>query len=157
MIPSDVFTKYAEFADAMLASSGFGTACKLLYTEKIQTIDNVVPEIKQRKLMNLQKTSPNSGFKRGTSSFKSVEHSEDITLRVYWDKKDFKRFGNINVPDGSVMTIGTYANLEKINRAEALLINTGQTGHVEWKFTKTSEPTLHGLNNKYFMCFWGRA
>jgi hypothetical protein len=157
IIPSGVFTKYAEFADAMLASSGFGVSCKLVYTEKIQTIDQTVPEIKQRKLMNLQDTSPDSGFKRGTTSFKTIENTEDITLRVYWDKKDFKKFGNIEVPDGSVMTIGAYSDLIKINRAKALLINTDKTGNTEWRFTKSSEPTLHGLDNNYFMCFWSRS
>jgi hypothetical protein len=107
--------------------------------------------------MNLQNTSANSGFKRGETSFKTVENTEDITLRVYWDKKDFKKFGNIEVPDGSVMTIGSYADLAKINRANALLINTDKTGNVEWRFTRASEPTLHGLSNNYFMCFWGRS
>ena len=156
-IPSGVFTKYAEFAEAMLASSGFGIACKLVYTEKIQTIDQTVPNIKQRKVMNLQNISPDSGFKRGDTSFKTVETTEDITLRVYWDKKDFKRFGNIEVPDGSIMTIGKYSDLSNINKAKALLINTDKTGHIEWRFTKSSEPTMHGLDNNYFMCFWSRA
>jgi len=156
-IPSGIFTKYTEFADAMLASSGFGASCKLVYTEKIQVIDQTVPNLKQRKVMNLQNTSANSGFKRGETSFKTVENTEDITLRVYWDKKDFKKFGNIEVPDGSVMTIGSYADLAKINRANALLINTDKTGNVEWRFTRASEPTLHGLSNNYFMCFWGRS
>lgn len=156
-IPSGVFTKYAEFADAMLASSGFGISCKLVYTEKIQTIDQTVPNIKQRKLMNLQDTSPDSGFRRATTSFKTVENTEDITLRVYWDKKDFKKFGNIEVPDGAIMTIGAYSDLTKINRAKALLIHTDRTGNVEWRFTKSSEPTLHGLDSNYFMCFWSRS
>ena len=156
-IPSGVFTKYAEFADAMLASSGFGVSCKLVYTEKIEVLDETVPTLKQRKVMNLQNTSPKSGFKRGTTSFKTVETTEDITLRVYWDKKDFKKFGNVEVPDGSVMTIGNYADINKINRAKELLINTDKTGHVYWKFVKASEPTLHVLNNNYLMCYWSRA
>jgi hypothetical protein len=156
-IPSGVFTKYAEFADAMLASSGFGVSCKLVYTEKIQTIDQTVPNLKQRKVMNLQDTSPDSGFKRGNNSFKTVESSENIILRVYWDKKDFQKFGNIQVPEGSVMTIGSYSDLMKINKAKALLINTDRTGNIEWRFTKSSEPTLHGLDNDYFMCFWSRS
>jgi len=156
-IPSQVFTKYAELADAMLASSGFGASCKLVYTDKIQVIDETVPNLKQRKLMNLQNTSPDSGFKRGETSFKTVETTEDITLRVYWDKKDFKKFGNIEVPDGAIMTIGAYADLQKISRAKALLIKTDKTGHVEWKFVRSSEPTLHGLNQNYVMSFWSRA
>lgn len=156
-IPSQVFTKYAEFADAMLASSGFGVACKLVYMEKIEVIDNDVPNLKQRKLMNLQNTAPDSGFRRGDKSFRTVETTEDITLRVYWDKKDFKKFGNIEVPDGSIMTIGAYVDLQKLSKAKALLIETDKTGHVEWKFVRSSEPTLHGLNQNYVMCFWSRS
>lgn len=156
-IPSQVFTKYAEFADAMLASSGFGTQCKLVYTEQIQVITDPVPNIKQKKVMNLQGISPSSGFSRGDREFKTVESTEDIVLRVYWDKKDFKKFGNVEVADGSVMTIGSYSDMPKISRAKALLINTDKSGHVEWRFTRTSEPTVHGLDNDYFMCVWERA
>lgn len=156
-IPSIVFTKYAEFANAMLASTGFGAFCKLVYIEEIQVINNPVSNIKQRKLMNLQDTSPDSGFKRGSTSFKTVETTEDINLRLYWDKKDFKKIGNIDVPDGSLMTIGHYADLIKVNRAKSLLINTDKTGHADWKFVKSSEPIIHGLNNNYFMCVWSRA
>lgn len=157
IIPQIVFSKYTEFADAMLATTGFGVTCKLVYVEEIQTINNVVPNIKQRKVMDLQGISPDSGFKRGSTSFKTVETTEDVTLRVYWDKKDFKKFGNIDVPDGSVMTIGAYADLAKVNRAKALLIYPEQAGHAEWRFVKSSEATLHGLTNQYFMCFWSRA
>jgi hypothetical protein len=63
--------------------------------------------------MSLQDISPDSGFKRGSTSFKTVENTEDITLRIYWDKRDFKKFGNIEVPDGSIMTIGKYEDLQK--------------------------------------------
>lgn len=155
-IPPIVFTKYSEFAEAMVSPSGFGVACKLVYMEKIEVVNNV-PNIKARKVMNVQDISPDSGFTRGNSSFKTTETTEDITLRVYWDKRDFKKFGNIQVPDGSVMTIGKYSDLERINRAKALLLYSDRTGNVEWRFVKSSEPTLHGLDNQYFMCFWSRA
>jgi len=157
-IPSTVFTKYAEFADVMLTlSTGFGTQCQLVYTDKIVTIQKSVPAIKQKKVMNLQSVSPDAGFSRGDEEFKTVETKENITLRVYWDKKDFKKFGNIEAPDGSIMTIGKLIDMPKTAKAKALIINTDTTGHVEWRFTRTSEPTLHGLDQNYFMCFWARA
>lgn len=156
-IPSGVFTKYAEAADAMLASSGFGLSCTLVYTEKIENIDDSIPNFKRKKRMHLQNIAPNGGFKREDDRFRTVETTESITLRVYWDKKDFKKFGNIQAPDGSVMTIGQYSDMIKIQKASALLINTDRTGHKDWKFTKSSEPTIHGLDNNYFMCFWSRA
>jgi hypothetical protein len=157
VIPSIIAIKYAEFADAMLASTGFGASCKIVYTEEIQVINNSVPAIKERKVMNLQDISPDSGFKRGSTSFKTVENTEDITLRIYWDKRDFKKFGNIEVPDGSIMTIGKYEDLQKITRAKALLVYADKTNHQEWRFVKSSEPNIHGYNNNYIMCFWRRA
>lgn len=156
-IPQAVFTKYAEFAEAMLATTGFGHLCELVYTDEIETITEAVPEIRQRKVMNLQKSSPDAGFKRGTSTFKTVEIKESITLRLYWDKKDFKKFGGVEIPSGSVMTIGAYADLPNVSRAKALLINTNRTGNVEWRFARSSEPVLHGLDDNYFMCFWERV
>jgi hypothetical protein len=86
-----------------------------------------------------------------------VENTEDITLRIYWDKRDFKKFGNIEVPDGSIMTIGKYEDLQKITRAKALLVYADKTNHQEWRFVKSSEPNIHGYNNNYIMCFWRRA
>lgn len=157
IIPQIVFTKYSEFAEAMVSPSGFGAACKLVYVEETEIINNNVPNIKARKVMNVQDTAPNSGFTRGGTSFKTTEITEDIILRIYWDKRDFKRFGSIQVPDGSIMTIGKYSDLGKVNKAKALLIYSDRTGNVEWRFVKSAEPSLHGLNNQYFMCFWSRA
>jgi hypothetical protein len=156
-IPSGVFTKYAEYADAMLDLTGFGLPCQLVYAEKIQVVSNSIPQLKQKKVMNLHEASSNSGFSRGDDEFKLVETTEDITLRVYWDKKAFRKFGNIDVPDGSVMTIGRYSDLAKINRASFLLINTAVTGHMPWKFEKLAESTSHGLNNNYLMSYWKRV
>lgn len=156
-IPSGVFTKYAEVADSMLTTSLFGVPCKLIYLDKIEVIEDTVPDIKSRKTMNPSFNSPNSVFKHGNTNFRSVETSEDITLRVYWTKKDFIRFGNIEVPDGSIMTISAYSSLQNINRAIALVINTDKTDHQEWKFEKIAEPTIHGLDNNYIMCYWSRT
>lgn len=156
-IQSEVFTKYAEVADLMLSQDVFGLECKLLYTEKIQTISQPVPNIKQKKVMNLQDIAPDAGFSRGSVEFKTVETSETIVLRVYWTQKEFKRFSSIEFPDGSIMTIGKYDDMNKINKATALLINSNRTGHSDWRFTKSTEPILHGLNSNYFMCFWKRS
>ena len=156
-IPSGVFNKYAAIADEMLASTGFGVSCTLVYTDEIEVISQSVPAIKQKKVKNLQQAAPPNGFSRGSSKFKTVENTESITLRVYWSEKDFKKFGGVQVPDGSVMTIGAYSDLPKVSRAKALLINTDKSGNVEWRFTRASEPTIHGLDNNYFMCVWERA
>jgi hypothetical protein len=153
-IPSNLFDKYGEGADAMLTS--FGVQCKILYVDKKEVVTEV-SDIKKRKTMNQQRSNTYSGSKRGGVSFRSVEQSETVTLRCYWSEKDFNKFSNINIPDADLMTIGSYANLTKIERASFLIVNTSKTGHVEWKFEKRGEPHIHGLNDNYCICFWKRA
>jgi hypothetical protein len=139
------------------ATSGFGIECQLVYTDKIEVITESVPAFKQKRVMNVQNVNPDSGFGRGTKKFKTVETTENITLRIYWDQKDFKRYGNVNIPDGSVMAIGNYSELAKIRKAAFLLIQTAKTGHAQWKFEKAAEPTVHGLDHNYLMSYWKRV
>jgi hypothetical protein len=161
-IPSGVFTKYDEFATEMLnADSGFGVKCQIVYTDKIEVMEGAnvksVSNFRQKRVMDVQRSNPDSGFGRGTKKFKTVETTEDITLRVYWDQKDFKKYGNVNIPDGSIMAISNYSDLGKIRKAAFLLVQTAKTGHAQWKFEKAAEPTVHGLNNNYLMSYWKRA
>ena len=107
--------------------------------------------------MDLQKVNPDSGFGRGSNKFTTIETTEDITLRIYWDQKEFKKFGNVNLPDGSVMAIGNYSQLAKIRKAAFLLIECAKTGHAQWKFEKAAEPTVHGLDKSYLMSYWKRV
>lgn len=156
-IPSGIFNKYAEFADAMLATSGFGVQCKFVFINKIEAISTDLPSIFQKKVMNPQLLSQDGPFSRGSDDFRTVEVTEDVILRVYWDKKEFKKFGNIQVPEGSIMTIGKYSDLQNINKCSFLSIYHDKTNHEEWRFSKFAEPIVHGLNSNYIMCYWARA
>lgn len=152
-IPSGIFTKYEEAMTLIGGLSGFGIPCSLVYDESVEETTGV-PQVKQRKVMNLE---GGSSFNRAGTSFKSIETTEDITLRVYWTKKDFKKMGYLEAPDNSILTIGSISDLPKINRCKALLVQTDKTGNVEWRFVRSSEPEVHGLTSNHFICLWGRA
>lgn len=157
-IPQAVFDKYSEITKAMLDPTGFGMICKLVYTEKIQPLNTSMPSFKEKKVMNLQGGVRNdSGFSRGDEEFKTVETYESISIRVYWTQKEFKKFGSIEAPDGSILTIGSFEDMNKITRATALVLNSNRTGHVDWRFVKHTEPILHGLDQNFFMCVWRRS
>lgn len=156
-IPAILGTKYAEVMDSMLASDLFTVPCKLVFNEEMQVINDVMPALRQQKIMNLQDMHPSNGFKRGDVSIKTVETTEEIPARMYWDQKSFQRFGHIQVPDGSVMTVTKYQYLDKFNKAVGLIVCTDKTDHQEWRFIKSAEPIVHGLNNNYLMAFWVRA
>lgn len=154
-IPSGVFTKYAEVADLMLTTSVFGTVCKLVYAETLTSISSV-PTAKQKRVMDPNTAGATSGFGIGSTSFKTVETTENITLRVYWSQKDFKKLSNVQIPEGGVMAIGDLSDLNNINKAKALIIYSANTNHQEWRFEKLAEPTMHGLNSNYLMTYWKR-
>jgi len=155
-IPTGIFRAYEQVTDAMMSTTtGFASPCLIKYTSTIETSNTSLPNIKKRKTMDVQMSD--TDFKRGTTTYKKVSRTEPINLRVYWDKKDFKKFGNIEIPDGSVMTIGKYTDMLKINKAARLVINTDKTGNIDWEFEKASEPTLFGLTSKEFMCIWKRV
>lgn len=153
-IPSGLFTIYAEYADAMLDLTGFGVPCKLVYTDKITITTQQVPSTERRLSMD---PSANAGFSLPDNNFKMVETTENITMRVYWTQRDFKKFSGVVIPDGGVMCISRYSDLAKINKCKALLINTDKTGHSELRFEKSAEPTIHGLDNNYLMSYWKRV
>jgi hypothetical protein len=155
-ISKTIFDKYDELTSLMLDVNVFGVNCKLVYTDKIQKIQTNTSQLKQKKILNLQQIAPPNEFGRAEEDFKIIEVTEDIILRVYWTQKDFKKFANVNLPDGSIMTIGNYSDLSKINRAIALVIQTSKTDHQEWRFEKSGEPAVHGLTGKQLMCFWRR-
>lgn len=154
-IPSTVFTKYKEFADAMIAD--FGVNCKLVYTEQVEEISEDVPRVKQRRSMNIQDRNDAAGFARGSKKFKTVENTEDIKLRVYWNRKDWVKVGEIDIPDGAIQTIGYLSDFTSINKAKALIVNSDIDGYREYRFIKAAEPFPWGFKqDSYMVCFWTR-
>jgi hypothetical protein len=154
-IPSTVFTKYKEFADAMIAD--FGVNCKLVYTEQVEEISEDVPRVKQRRSMNIQDRNDAAGFARGSKKFKTVENTEDIKLRVYWNRKDWVKVGEIDIPDDAIQTIGYLSDFTSINKAKALIVNSDIDGYREYRFIKASEPFPWGFKqDRYMVCFWTR-
>jgi hypothetical protein len=152
-IPSGVFTKYKEFADEMIAS--FGVNCDLIYTHQVEVITESVPTVKQRRSLNIQNRNDSAGFSRGTSTFKTTEASDTIKMRVYRNKKDFIKIGQIDVPDGAIQTISYLSDLTKVNRAIALVTDTELAGHDTFRYTRLGEPVPHGFkHDRYIVCFW---
>lgn len=142
-IPSGVFTKYAQAADLMLSASVFGKECTLVYTEKI-TSGGQSEDLYQRRTMNP------SGGNRGDEITSLVETTEDVIMRFYWDKKSFTKLGDIELPDGSCMTISPLSLRSKVEKA-AFMRYQG------WTFEKAAEPKIWGLDANYLVVYWSRA
>jgi hypothetical protein len=154
-IPEKAFTKYKEFVDEMITS--FGVSCDVVYTHQVEVISESVPTVKQRRSLNIQNRNEPAGFSRGTSTFKTVENTDTIKMRVYRSKKDFIKIGQIDVPDGAIQTISYLSDLPKLNRAVALITDTHLAGHETYRYVKIGEPAPHGLqHSRYIVCLWKR-
>lgn len=146
-IPSGVFNKYREVATYMETPECFGTSCKLVFVSKIVS--------SQQESFGKRLTIRPTGGDRSTEYTDYQEYTEDVVLRVYWDKSSFNKFGNIIIPDGGCMTVCTIDNYDKINKASFLLIFTDL--HQTLKFEKASEISPYGLDNKSISCVWKRV
>ena len=153
MIPQKVFEIYETHAQDMLALTGFGDPCKLVFMSQVEVVDSVSP-LKQKKVMNLQGSKGDHG--RANQNFKSIEVTEDIVLTVYWTEKDFKKVSSVSVPSGGIMTIGNLSDIANVNNAIALIVHSDKTNLTPFRFVKLGEPIIYGLNRKYFMCMWTR-
>lgn len=154
IVPQSLFDKYDEFAQHFL--DDFGVDCTLYYQESIEIVEPVNSDpIRQRKTLDI---SPSSNiFTRGDTSYRLIDQTESIRLRVYWTPEDLKRIGYIQYPAGSIAAYGLAADITKLNRAYKLEVRpNGVMNNIPWFFEKLAEPVMHGLTNKEFISFWKR-
>lgn len=154
IIKQAVFDKYGEFVDHM--TDDFGISCLLVYAHKVNAVTPTAPLVKQRKSMDVRQSAA-SDFARGSDDFKTVETTEAITLRIYSNKKDFAKFGNVNIPDEGIMAYGKRDLLYKVEMATYLIINDGSEPTNTLKYEKIAAPAIHGLNANYFISYWKRV
>lgn len=165
-IPDSVFTKYEEFANAMI--SNFGVVCTLVYPSTRGAI--YAPSVTAKPPATLGRRSPGiytsggpqsrgTDFPLGYAEYKDVETTEEITLRVYWNPKDWMSVGfQVQIPNNTIQVIGYMSDLPKIEKATKLIVHKGIEGHGPLDFEKESEPYPFGLRQKsYFAMFWKRS
>lgn len=148
-IPSNVYTKYAEAMTMFNLTSNFGVRCTLVY-KKIAPLASTPPNVKQR--LTMQPEAGQAGMLRGGEATKTVETTENITLRVYSDKKSFEKIGAFEFVAGSCMTIGTLAQMDNLRRASSILIYSDKSS--DNRLERSGEVLIWGLNGDYCVAYW---
>ena len=165
-IPSSVFTTYNE---AVLL---FTRTATLVYPEKKEDCPNCIMSnlgTRNRSISIYQPGGPYP-FERGMpcpycggKGYKAVEVTNDVTLRIYWDRKSWVDVGvPINIPAGSIQTIAYMTDLEKIEKCKYMIPKYDgiQNYDVNAKFEKTGMSFPQGFkqnDTKYVVTFWTRA
>jgi hypothetical protein len=165
-IPSSVFDTYNE---AVLL---FTRTAKLIYPEKKEDCPNCIMSTmgtSNRSISIYQQGGPYP-FDRGMpcpycagKGYKAVEQSDEITLRIYWDRKSWVKVGaEINIPAGGIQTIAYMTDLEKIEKCKYMIPKYDGIDNydVNAKYEKTGTSFPQGFkqnNTKYVVTFWKRA
>jgi|19_taG_2_1085344.scaffolds.fasta_scaffold00068_25 hypothetical protein len=93
----------------------------------------------------------NGGGKR------AVESSEDLSLMVIWDQKDFFKVGSVNTPDGDIQTMTFADRTPKLKRAKEIVVATNIAGYATHRFERITDPVPCGLDSDQFVaCMWKR-
>jgi hypothetical protein len=154
-VPESVFSKYYEVIDSTF--NIFGVECLLVFTETVEeaTANDNVPDVPS---INVHRRNQDQ-YRRDAKTYKQVEKTETIKLKVYWDFKDFiKPSPSLVLPNNSIQTIFFMSDLQKINRAKELIVHKGIKDTQEMHFKKSGQPFPMGLRqNRYAACFWEAA
>lgn len=165
-IPSGVFDVYNE---AILL---FTRSATLVYPEKKEDCPNCIMSNMgtRNRSVSIYKTGGPYPFDRGMpcpycggKGYKAVEATDSITLRIYWDRKNWVKTGSeINIPDMSIQTIAYMTDLEKIEKAKYLIPSYDGIENYDpkAKYEKMGISFPQGFkqnNTKYVVTFWTRA
>ena len=160
-IPNSVFTKYNEFADAMI--DNFGVTCTLVYPPKRETVTGRPSAGLPRRGSSIYRSggpqSHSTNMPLGDAQYKLTEVTESITLRVYWNPKEWVNFNfQTKVPENTIQVIGYLSDYAKVAKATKLIVHDQIKGHGALDFEKGSEYYPFGFKqNKYFAMFWKRS
>ena len=163
-IPASVFSIYNEAVDL------FARTATLVYPEKREQCPNCYMNtmgVRNQSISSYRTGGPYP-FERGMpcpycngKGYKAVEATEDITLRIYWDRKFWAKVGNsIDMPDGAIQTIALMTDLEKIQKSKYLIPNyDGIEKYDKMRFEKSGASYPQGFKQnatKYIVTFWNR-
>jgi hypothetical protein len=156
IVPQSVFDKYFEVIDSTFTI--FGVTCQLVSIDVIEMQEEEFNNLPATNSINPRRRI-NTDHNRGSVAYIEVEKLEDITLKVYWDRRNWVKVAdNINTPDGSIQTICFAADLPKILRAKELIVHKGVKDILEMRFQRAGEFYPMGLKqDKYYGCFWERV
>jgi len=163
-IPSGVFDIYNE---AVLL---FTRTATLVYPEKREQCPNCYMNTMGTRNKSVSSYRPGGPypFDRGMpcpycngKGYKAVETSDDITLRIYWDRKSWYNVGiPIDIPNGMIQTISFISDLQKIEQCKYMIPNyDGIENYDKAKYEKNGSSFPQGFKQnttKYVVTFWNR-
>jgi hypothetical protein len=161
-LASDFFDGYNQTADDFI-NSNFGVNCTLLYPAKDVECENCIVDTINRCSTNQYNGTGPYPFTFGIcpycegNGYKSEQPTENIKMRVYFTPKSWVKISiPVNIPDGSIQTIGFMSDLPKVLKSKTVIINPNLSPINDWSYALLTHPVPHGFNQRYFIAFWSK-
>jgi hypothetical protein len=159
LLPSELIDEHEWMADFLLDGET-GHTCTLYYPSKPTECDNCLIDPSTGRSSHIYKVGGPIPFQNytvcprcGGSGRNVLPQTEEISLRVYWNSKDWIDVGpKFDVADGVAMTIGYMTDLPAMEKAEKILLNTDVQEMRRWLCERMGEAVPHGFRQKrYFI------
>lgn len=163
-IDSDDRTFLQNVFDDMLATTGFGKNCKVIYPLTETVCPNCIINPKTGESTNRYKTGGPQPFSNnevcpvceGKGRIRGTDQTEIIVMTIQWNYRPWN-LNNTDVrsPSGFARTRGAIADLPKILRAASVVLDSDNTAMAN-NFKLYGKPTVLGplSNNRYFLATW---
>ncbi len=156
-IPSSLIDDHEWIADSLI--DDLGKVCKLLFPYKKLECPNCFLDRRTGRSNGIYKSGGPVEFTNFTlcpwcnGEGRLEERIEkDITLRLYWEPRDWIGGIPLENPAGLVQTIGYMSDLNDMEQAEKILVNSALEDTKRWECERAGEPQPHGFrNNRYFI------
>ncbi len=165
IIPSGLKTLYNQYADALIDHDMTSSLCTLYYPSRRENCTNCVftGGFGGGGSSSVYRTGGPAPFNFGNcpmcsgKGFRESEQTEDIRLRTYVSRKDWRTIvPNIQNPDATMMTIGYLTDLPKILKCAHIEIMIHTSGYSKKLFVLDGKPFPHGFyHDRYCVAMWG--
>jgi hypothetical protein len=154
-VPQSLFDKYNEVCDWFLTDDNMSRLCTLVFPPKRTPCVNCIKPAGSS-TTNIYKHGGPAPFTFGScplcggSSFKEVEITDTIRLRIYFEKSAWIKIGESTlIADAEVMVIGFLSDVPKLRRAvEILLVKDNR--EAEYRTVLLGRPYPHGFGKSRF-------
>ncbi len=141
-----------------------GKNCLLVYPPLVSECPNCIFDIYTGRSSNIYKSGGPISFIAGElcpfcggEGRSLLPQEETIKLRVYWTPKDWVKVSTlIKVPDADAQIIGYMKDLQKIENAQSLVLDSDLEGSRRWSMIRLGQAVPWGFQRRYFIQFLKR-
>lgn len=164
MINSSFKQIFKQQIDSMFGEHGLSLPCKLISKDKKKSkCPNCIIDPITGKSSGRYKSGGQINFPYGQLcpvcngiGFKYNTTEDTIDLLVIHDYKKWINFNtNANIPDGMIQTVAKFTDLQKLQKANTLIVDTSAEYIPSNEYIRDSEPQPIGLGNSdYLYTYW---